>query len=145
LAYLKQGRHSEAIGELQKAVELSGRERWPLRDLGYGYGISGKRAEALAVLKELEGRYEKHEAIGPGSRSGLRRFGREGSSFCLAGKGFSGSEWAVAENQMDNTLRVAPQRPALRRPPAADGAPAMNPRNFFAELKRRNVYKVAVE
>src|SRR5882724_5296429 len=45
---------------------------------------------------------------------------------------------------MDTSLRVAPQRPALRRPPAADGAPAVNPRNFFAELKRRNVYKVAV-
>src|SRR6266566_9822875 len=45
---------------------------------------------------------------------------------------------------MDTSLRVAPQRPALRRPPAADGAPAVNPRNFFAELKRRNVYKVAI-
>src|SRR5206468_12178426 len=67
LGYLRQGHHSEAIGELQKAVELSGRsgrDRRPLRDLGYGYAASGKRAEALTVLKELEGKYEKHEAVG---------------------------------------------------------------------------------
>src|SRR6266536_2492430 len=37
-----------------------------------------------------------------------------------------------------------PQRPALRRPAAADGAATVNLRNFFAELKRRNVYKVAI-
>lgn len=64
LAYLKQERYPEAIGELEKAVQLSGRERWPLRDLGYGYAISGKRAEADAVIKELLGKYEKGQAIG---------------------------------------------------------------------------------
>lgn len=64
LAYLKQGHFPEGIAELQKAVELSGRERRPLRDLGYAYAISGKAAEARTVLKELEERYEKREAIG---------------------------------------------------------------------------------
>ena len=46
LALLMDRRYAEAITELEKAVELSGRERWPLRNLGYGYAISGKRAEA---------------------------------------------------------------------------------------------------
>jgi TolB-like protein/Tfp pilus assembly protein PilF len=64
LAYLKERRYPEAIADLQKGAELSGRERWPLRDLGYGYAISGKRAEALAVLKELAEKYEKGQAIG---------------------------------------------------------------------------------
>jgi Flp pilus assembly protein TadD len=64
LAYLKEARYSEAIAELQKAVELSGRERWPLRDLGYGYAISGKRAEAEAIIKELVGKYENGRALG---------------------------------------------------------------------------------
>lgn len=41
-----------------------GRERWSLRDLGYGYAISGKRAEAQAVIKKLVGKYEKGQAIG---------------------------------------------------------------------------------
>ena len=64
MGYLRQGLHSEVTGELQKAVELSGRERKSLRDLGYGYAFFGKHDEAPAVPKELAGRYEKHEAIG---------------------------------------------------------------------------------
>jgi serine/threonine protein kinase/Flp pilus assembly protein TadD len=64
LALLKDRRYAEAIAELEKAVELSGRTRWPLRDLGYGYAISGKRAEAQTVIKELIGKYEKGQAIG---------------------------------------------------------------------------------
>src|ERR1700716_1093852 len=45
---------------------------------------------------------------------------------------------------MDASFRVAPLGPALHRSPAAYGIPAVKPNNFFAELKRRNVYKVAV-
>src|SRR5467141_2106162 len=45
---------------------------------------------------------------------------------------------------MDTSLRIAPLRLALRRPAAAHGIPAVKIDNFFAELKRRNVYKVAV-
>src|SRR6058998_2789467 len=45
---------------------------------------------------------------------------------------------------MDTALRFPPQRPALRRPPTAHGDSAVNPKTFFAELKRRNVYKVAI-
>src|SRR6058998_1585572 len=45
---------------------------------------------------------------------------------------------------MDTALRFPPQRPALRRPPPADGAATVNVKKFFAELKRRNVYKVAI-
>jgi tetratricopeptide (TPR) repeat protein len=126
LGYLTQGRYSEAIVELQKAVELSGRDRRPLRDLGYGYAASGKRAEALTVLKEFEGNYEKHKAIGTRLGWSVRRPGREGSSLCLAGKGFSGSQRVVGLEQMDTALRFRPQRPAIRRPAAEDGAYAMS-------------------
>src|SRR5204862_5549428 len=37
-----------------------------------------------------------------------------------------------------------PQRPAVQRPCAAHGDPAVNPKKFLTELKRRNVYKVAI-
>ena len=37
-----------------------------------------------------------------------------------------------------------PQRSALPRPPAAHGDLAVNPKKFLTELKRRNVYKVAI-
>ena len=59
---LKQRRYPEALAELQKAAELSGRATGDLGALGYGYGVAGRRAEALAVLKELEDKYTRHEA-----------------------------------------------------------------------------------
>ena len=63
-AHLKQQRYEEATAEFQKAVELSGRASRNLSDLGHCYGVTGRRAEALAILKELEERYARHEAIG---------------------------------------------------------------------------------
>lgn len=64
LAYLANRLYSEALGEFQKAVELSERARRSLACFGYALAITGRREEALAVLKELQGKYDKHEAIG---------------------------------------------------------------------------------
>src|SRR4030081_4168950 len=44
---------------------------------------------------------------------------------------------------MDHSLRVAPLRPALHRSSPADGVPAVKLDNFFAELNRRNVVRMA--
>src|SRR4030081_1958660 len=44
---------------------------------------------------------------------------------------------------MDHSLRVAPLRPALHRSSPADGVPAVKLDNFFTELKRRNVVRMA--
>jgi TolB-like protein/Tfp pilus assembly protein PilF len=63
-AFLKQHRYEEAIAEFQKALELSGRQSNYLCDLGYIYGLTGKRGEALQILKELEERYARREAGG---------------------------------------------------------------------------------
>jgi tetratricopeptide (TPR) repeat protein len=64
LAYFKQRRYGDATAEFEKAVELSGRAGQWLCPLGYCYAAAGKRAEALAVLKELEGKYARGEALG---------------------------------------------------------------------------------
>jgi eukaryotic-like serine/threonine-protein kinase len=61
-AYLKQRRYEQATTEFQKAVELSERAGIPLGDLGYCYAVTGKRAEALQILKELKDKYPKREA-----------------------------------------------------------------------------------
>jgi TolB-like protein/Tfp pilus assembly protein PilF len=61
--YLKQGRNSEAIATLQKAVAAGG-DRRSFSSLGYAFGISGRRAEALNMLKEIQARHERHEAFG---------------------------------------------------------------------------------
>lgn len=62
LSYLKLGRNAEGVAALEKAAELSNRAAWQLGDLGYGYAVTGKRAEAMAIVKELEEKYAKREA-----------------------------------------------------------------------------------
>jgi adenylate cyclase len=32
--------------------------------LGYGYGVTGKRSEAIAIVKELEEKYARNESSG---------------------------------------------------------------------------------
>jgi tetratricopeptide (TPR) repeat protein len=65
LIHLKQGLFAEALTELERAVAMSARrDRQNLRDLGYSYGISGRRAEALSILREIRANYEKHQALG---------------------------------------------------------------------------------
>ena len=61
--YLKQGRYADAVSEFEKNVAA---DRTPnqLSSLGYCYAVAGRRTEALSILKELEDKYEKHEALG---------------------------------------------------------------------------------
>jgi tetratricopeptide (TPR) repeat protein len=62
--YLKQGRDDDAIANFQKGVELSNRASYSLMNLGHGYAFLGKRAEAMAIAKELEDRYAKRQSPG---------------------------------------------------------------------------------
>jgi TolB-like protein/Tfp pilus assembly protein PilF len=96
LGFLKKGLQAEAIAEFQKAVELSGRERRPLRDLGYGYAIAGKHAEALSVLKELEQKYEGHEAIGQDLAAVYAGLGEKDQAFAWLEKDFQGRSGLLA-------------------------------------------------
>jgi TolB-like protein/thioredoxin-like negative regulator of GroEL len=59
--YLKQGRNSEAIAALQKAVAAGG-DRRIFSSLGYALAISGKTAEALKLLEEIKAKYERNES-----------------------------------------------------------------------------------
>jgi DNA-binding winged helix-turn-helix (wHTH) protein/lipoprotein NlpI len=58
IAQLQQSRFSEGIKELQKAASLAD-VPWTLGYLGYAYGVSGKRRQALKILTELEKRSER--------------------------------------------------------------------------------------
>ncbi|MEP7148488.1 MAG: tetratricopeptide repeat protein [Acidobacteriota bacterium] len=64
LSYLRMGRNADAVTALEKAAELTNRAGITLGDLGYVYASTGKRAKALDVIKELEGKYARKEAIG---------------------------------------------------------------------------------
>ena len=89
LAYLKQGNYSEAIVELQKAVDLpSERDRLASASLGYAYGVTGRRAEALAILKELEAKYGRHEVLGQDLAAVYAGLGDKDQAFAWLEKDF---------------------------------------------------------
>jgi eukaryotic-like serine/threonine-protein kinase len=88
LALTEDRRYEEAIAELEKAVELSGRERWPLHDLGFGYAISGRHTEAQAILKELLGKYEMGQAIGQDLAAVCAGLGDKDQAFAWLEKDF---------------------------------------------------------
>ena len=52
-AYEQSGAFSSAIAAFEKAVELSRRHPTYLADLGHGFAVAGRRADALNVLDEL--------------------------------------------------------------------------------------------
>jgi serine/threonine protein kinase/tetratricopeptide (TPR) repeat protein len=51
--------YPEAVQNLQKALELSSGSSEVLSSQGYCLGLMGKKAEALAIVHELEGRYAR--------------------------------------------------------------------------------------
>ena len=64
LSYLAKSRTDEAIANALKSVELSNRSAITLGDLGYIYGLTGHKPEALSLVHELEDKYVRHEAVG---------------------------------------------------------------------------------
>ena len=63
-SYLKLGRNAEAIAAAEKAVELSNRSSISVGDLGFVYASTKKPVEAMKLIRELEEKYARKEAIG---------------------------------------------------------------------------------
>jgi serine/threonine-protein kinase len=61
--YLKQGRYAEAVAEFEQDVAAD-RTAYSLSSLGYASALAGRRDQSLAIVKELEEKYAKHEALG---------------------------------------------------------------------------------
>jgi tetratricopeptide (TPR) repeat protein len=58
LVHEQLGQYAEAIAAFEKVMGMEGRGRNTLSSLGHVLAISGKRAEAEVILKELQGRGE---------------------------------------------------------------------------------------
>ena len=118
-AYLKQGNYSEAIAELKKAVDLSSeRDRSAFAGLGYGYAVSGRRAEALAILKELEAKYERHEALGQDLGAVYAGLGDKDQAFAWLEKDFQARSGLLVRTRWQfpfESLRSDPRLAELLR------------------------------
>jgi TolB-like protein/Flp pilus assembly protein TadD len=110
-ARFKQRRYAEAIAGVEKAAALSGRSSPQLSNLGCVYAVAGRRAEALGILKELEERYARREAIGQYLAGIYSSLGDNDRAFAWLEKDF-------AERSGDlPTIKWRPQFEQLRRDP----------------------------
>jgi tetratricopeptide (TPR) repeat protein len=88
LGYLAKRQYPEAITQFQKGTELGGRARRSLAYLGFALAASGKRDEALVILKELQGKYQKHEALAQDVAAVYVGLGEKEQAFAWLEKGF---------------------------------------------------------
>jgi tetratricopeptide (TPR) repeat protein len=87
VAYLKQRRYAEAIAEFQQNV-TNDRSAFSLSYLGYASAMAGRRDEAVAVLKELEGMYNKRESLAQYQAAVYAGLGDKDQAFAWLEKGF---------------------------------------------------------
>ena len=110
VVYRQQGRYEEAIAESEKAVELSGRQGWGLANLGVCYAVEGNKSGARAILKELEERYNRGEALGRNLANVYAALGDKERGFAWLEKDFQARSGLLRDiaraSEMDN-LRAA--------------------------------------
>ncbi len=97
LAYLKTGRHAEALAAFEKAAQLTDRWGFVLGNLGYAYAATGKRTEALAIIKELEQKYIRNEAKGFSVATVYAGLGDKDKVFEWLEKDFQNRDGSLAE------------------------------------------------
>ncbi len=98
-AYLMQGNNVEAIAAFEKAVEISNRAPLNLGDLGYGYAVTGKRDKAIDIIKELEGKYVKREALGQFLAAVYAGLGQKDEAFAWLEKDFQARSGQLAKTR----------------------------------------------
>jgi tetratricopeptide (TPR) repeat protein len=116
--YIKQRRYREAVEESSKAAEFSGRASYYLGALGYGYALAGRRADALATLKELEAKYARRESPATDIARVHAGLGDKDQAFMWLEKAFdarSGSLKDVAYEEYFDLLRDDPRYEDLVR------------------------------
>ena len=88
-AYFKEQRFDEATTELETAAKVSNGLSPMLRDLAYCYASTGKRDEAISLLRELEKRLEVGSATGSQLAGVHFALGDKDTAFAYLEKDFS--------------------------------------------------------
>ena len=117
VVYLEQRRYADAIAEFQQNV-ANDRSAYSLSYLGHAYAMAGRRDEALAVLKELEGKYNKRESLAQYVAAVYAGLGDKDQAFAWLEKGFQDKSgllnFVVTETTFD-PLRSDPRYADLLR------------------------------
>lgn len=116
--YVKQSRYREAVEVTSKAADISGRASYYLGALGYCYALAGRRADALATLKELETKYAQRESPPTDIAKVHAGLGNKDQAFVWLEKAFearSGRLKDVADEPYYDSLRDDPRYANLMR------------------------------
>jgi TolB-like protein len=105
---LMDGKIDEAIPFLQRSVELNGALR-PVAMLGYALALSGRRVEALQLLKDLETRYSNGSAAASNIAAIYTGLGEKEKAYEWLEMGYKERDVEIAR------LLWAPQFSSLRR------------------------------
>ena len=115
--YLKQRRYAEAIAEFQQNVTHD-RSAYSLSYLGHVLAMAGRRDEAVAVLKELEGMYNRRESLAQYQAAVYAGLGDKDQAFAWLEKGFQARNATMVFLALDLTydpLRSDPRYADLLR------------------------------
>ncbi|PWT90054.1 MAG: hypothetical protein C5B55_10285 [Blastocatellia bacterium] len=113
LAYLAKKLYYEGLNEFRKAVEVSGRGRRSLSFLGYTLATTGKRDEAMPILKELQDKYEKHEALAQDVAAVYLGLGDKEQAFVWLEKGFQDRSGQLARTRWESPFYSVRNDPRL--------------------------------
>ncbi len=113
-AYARKGLYDEAIAEFQKAVKLSGGQPLYVAGLASAYGVAGRKAQAIKIVKELKDR-SKLEYVSPYEIALV---------YVSLGETNHAFEWLEKAYQerssFKDELRAAPELDGLRSDPRFD-------------------------
>jgi TolB-like protein/DNA-binding winged helix-turn-helix (wHTH) protein/Tfp pilus assembly protein PilF len=116
--YERKGMYEDAIAQFQKGLDLSGGEPAYLAALGYVYGLSGKRAEAMNVLTQLAS-LSKHRYVSPYDIALIHvALGEKDSAFDWLEKALTARSYELVYLRLDNrmeTMRSDPRYSKLVR------------------------------
>jgi TolB-like protein/DNA-binding winged helix-turn-helix (wHTH) protein/Tfp pilus assembly protein PilF len=63
-AFVQKYMYDEAIAEFRRAIELSGHSGGFDSNLGHAYAVSGRKEEAIKIVKDLEARHDQNPSAG---------------------------------------------------------------------------------
>ena len=141
---LWKGDTAGAIAEFQKSkIMVTG--AWYQGLLGYAYAISGNQPKAGQILRELE-EMAKRQYVNPSAFAAIYLgLGEKEKALDWLDKAYQNQEsacWLLKVDPIYDCVRNESRFQALIEKIFSDHQVKID--NFFAELKRRNVYKVAV-
>jgi serine/threonine protein kinase/Tfp pilus assembly protein PilF len=115
-AYLQKSMYKEGIAEIEKELVISPNSPAALAQLGYGYALEGKRAEAQKVLDQLNER-SKQRYVSPANRAFIYAgLGDKDRAFEWLEKGYAErSVGAIKVNPAYDPLRSDPRFADLLR------------------------------